>query len=97
VKEFPETNLPLKLAMKNTKMLVTQNGWYYDDPRVAQGVLQCLETWIREESKDCGWKSLHPTGQRDRTFWESNLNATFRAHFLVYWSVSQSSLHFTKT
>lgn len=87
VAPFPEPNLPLKLATKNTKMMVTQNGWYYDDPRVAQGVHQCLNSWISDQTKLCKSKNLPlvPSGKDDPTFWESNLNATFRAHFLTFW------------
>jgi uncharacterized protein YchJ len=88
VAPFPEPNLPLRLAAKDTKMMVTQNGWYYDDPRVAQGVHQCLTAWTAEQSKLCkshGISHLTPRGKNDPTFWESNLNATFRAHFLTFW------------
>ena len=88
VAPFPEPNLPLRLASKETKMMVTQNGWYYDDPRVAQGVHQCLTSWTNEQSKLCsstGSSTLIPGGIQNSVFWESNLNATFRAHFLTFW------------
>jgi hypothetical protein len=95
VQPFPETNLPLRLAMKNTKMLVTQNWWYFDEPRVAQGIRQCLHVYMIEESERCekalgsqrGHRSplLIPGGLNSTIFWESNMNATFRAHFLVFW------------
>jgi len=91
VAPFPEPNLPRRLARQDTKMMVTQNGWYYDDPRVAQGVRQCLDGWVADQNKYCkgpnnpnGGK-LVAGGRNDPTFWESNLNATFRAHFLVFW------------
>lgn len=89
VSPFPETNLPRKLASRETKMLVSQNGWYFDEPRVAQGIKQCLSKFIEQESRRCdggaGTISLIPGGQNATLFWESNFNATFRAHFLVYW------------
>ena len=85
VKPFPEPNLPRKMAVGNRKMLVTQKQWYYDDPRIANGVEPCLASFIQQESKMCSSGSLQPAGWRDQTFWESNFNATFRAHFLVFW------------
>jgi hypothetical protein len=98
VAPFPEPNLPKRLVTKNVQMMATQNGWYYDDSRVAQGVLQCLNSWIAERSKECndvltragsGTSNnngqLQPQGRTDPTFWEANQNATFRAHFLTFW------------
>ena len=72
-------------------MLVTQKQWYYDDPRIAAGVEPCLAKYMEDESRRCsevmtGDKvELQPAGRQDQTFWESNFNATFRAHFLVFW------------
>jgi hypothetical protein len=54
MKAFPETNLPLRMAAKEAKMLVTQKQWYYDDPRIANGVEWCLHNYMQEESKLCG-------------------------------------------
>lgn len=93
VAPFPETNLPLKLAARGTRMLVSANGWYFDEPRVAQGIRQCLNTFVQDESKRCSadgpdknlFRQLVPGGSNASLFWESNLNATFRAHFLVFW------------
>lgn len=91
---FPEPNLPRLLAERETQMLVSANGWYYDEPRVAQGIRQCLNSYIHEETKRCqaagpaagsATQQLIPGGMDSPVFWESNLNATFRAHFLVYW------------
>jgi hypothetical protein len=92
VAPFPEPNLPLRLASKGTKMLATQEKWYFDDPRIANGIRQCLANYVAEESKLCSaavrdpqTKSLTAGGIKATLFWESNLNATFRSHFLVYW------------
>jgi hypothetical protein len=92
VAPFPESNLPLRLAAKGIKMMATQQKWYYDDPRIANGIRQCLNNYVSEESKRCSsdikdkaTKSLTPGGIQANLFWESNLNATFRSHFLVYW------------
>jgi len=87
VAPFPEPNLPKRLVNLNAKMMVTQNGWYYDDPRVAQGVHQCLNGWIADQNTYCKGQNLNlvANGRGDPTFWESNLNATFRAHFLTFW------------
>jgi hypothetical protein len=90
VKPFPEPNLPKRMQQGGRKVLVTQKQWYYDDPRIATGVEPCLAEYMKEESKRCvtagGPKdALQPAGWQDQTFWESNFNATFRAHFLVFW------------
>jgi hypothetical protein len=94
VNKFPEPNLPKKLSTRGTKMLVTADGWYYDDPRIAQGVKQCLFSYIDTETKRCKNElifqqnkafKLSPVGLERSIFWESNLNATFRAHFLTFW------------
>ena len=53
VRPFPEPNLPKRLAFNGSYMMATQNGWYYDDPRISQGVLFCLETFLKEEIKRC--------------------------------------------
>lgn len=88
---FPERNLPRRLASKNRKMLVTQQQWYYDDPRIANGVEWCLHNYVKQQSVQCGipekeaTRWLQPAGGADSTFWESNFNTTFRAHFLVFW------------
>ena len=39
VSPFPEPNLPGRLAKNRSKMLCTQDEWYFDDPRVAQGTV----------------------------------------------------------
>eukprot|EP01034_Spumella_vulgaris_P033319 gene33319-41117_t len=94
VAPFPEPNLPARLAKNGSMMLCTANGWYQDDPRVCNGVRQCLTSYIDQESKRCNAKlnpnfpadnKLVPGGFGDQTFWEGNLNTTFRAHFLTYW------------
>eukprot|EP00596_Hydrurales_sp_CCMP1899_P002306 CAMPEP_0119038334 /NCGR_PEP_ID=MMETSP1177-20130426/7190_1 /TAXON_ID=2985 /ORGANISM="Ochromonas sp, Strain CCMP1899" /LENGTH=280 /DNA_ID=CAMNT_0007000781 /DNA_START=699 /DNA_END=1538 /DNA_ORIENTATION=- len=100
VAPFPAANLPLKLADKGIKMMGTQEKWYFDDPRVSNGLKQCLTTYVDKESQRCQKlsklkpiKSTHndnlwlkPGGINSRIFWEGNtLNATFRAHFLVFW------------
>lgn len=91
VKTFPAPNLPYKMVSGQHKMLVTQQPWYYDDPRIAQGVFNTLYTYIDRENARCKLgdgedkDKLKPAGSNDPTFWESNGNATFRAHFLVYW------------
>jgi hypothetical protein len=85
VAPFPEPNLPQRLAINNTMILCTQKDWYYDDPRVAQGVKDTLNGWIGDEQKTCPSLKLQAGGIKDDTFWESNLNATFRAHFLTFW------------
>jgi len=110
VAPFPEPNLPRRLARNNTYMMGTQNGWYYDDPRISQGVLHCLQAFTDEETKYCnthrsselngGKVKLVPRGRRDMHFWESTLNVTLRAHFLVYWlglytAPEVGGLHFT--
>ena len=92
VAPFPEPNLPRLMAESSIKMLVSQNGWYTDEPRVAQGIRQCLSAYMEAESTYCSHhlnnKSLHfvPGGHKSfELFWERNLNVTFRAHFLVFW------------
>lgn len=94
VSPFPEPNLPNKLAQAGSFMLATQNGWYYDDPRISQGVALCLRSYMTMEAKHCndllpkGTSRLHdllPAGGNDTTFLENTYNTTFRAHFLVYW------------
>lgn len=93
VKPFPEPNLPHLMVQNGASMLVTQDKWYFDEPRVAQGIRQCLNMFIEEEKSFClkKYKShnqfeLIPSGLDSHSiFWESNMNATFRAHFLVFW------------
>ena len=94
VAPFPESNLPLRLASKNARMLATQKEWYFDSPRVSHGIHQCLNSFINNEAKFCqklypqnAVKALQPSGLKTHEiFWESNtMNATFRAHFLVFW------------
>ena len=53
VAPFPEPNLPHKLAKMGVKMLGTQNVWYHDDARVVQGISQCLNSYIDDESTNC--------------------------------------------
>ena len=93
VRDFPEPNLPLRLAQRSTKMLVTQEKWYFDSERVSQGIRECLDTYITEEREFCKSKrnahkslNLEAAGlQTHSIWWETNMNATFRAHFLVFW------------
>lgn len=91
VAPFPEPNLPGRLARNGSMMMCTANGWYQDDPRICQGVRQCLSSYIDEESKRCTASQLPAEGKLvaggagDGVFWENNLNTTFRAHFLTYW------------
>ena len=91
VAPFPEPNLPLRLASKGRKMLVTQQQWYYDDARIANGVEWCLHNYVKDQSVKCGTPEkaedhwLRPAGMGDPTFWETTFNTTFRAHFLVFW------------
>ena len=53
VSPFPEPNLPKRLALNGTYMMATQKGWYYDDPRISQGVQYCLESFVENEIKRC--------------------------------------------
>ncbi len=53
VSPFPDLNLPHTMAQGEHLMLVTQNGWYNDDPRISQGVQHCLFSYVVEESKYC--------------------------------------------
>ena len=91
LREFPEPNLPRKMSKGGHMAMGTQKEWYYDDPRVANGVKFCLENFMENETKQCKRdhkrpeNSLHPAGIADTTFWESNLNRTFRSHFMTYW------------
>lgn len=88
MRTFPAPNLPYKMVQGSHKMLCTQQPWYYDDPRIAKGVFDALYHYIDNENKLCklsGANVLKAAGSNDPTFWESNGNATFRAHFLVYW------------
>ena len=91
LKGFPEPNLPYKMSKGGHMAMGTQKEWYYDDPRVANGVKFCLENFMENETKQCKRdhkipeKSLHPAGINDPTLWESNLNRTFRSHFMTYW------------
>eukprot|EP01039_Chlorochromonas_danica_P010022 gene10022-11083_t len=91
---FPEPNLPLMMAEAESFMLVTQNNWYHDDPRISQGVHLCLKSYLTAELKHCNGlitqsnnkvAELVPSGISNPTFWETNFNTTFRAHFLVFW------------
>ena len=81
---FPNLNLPLLLASGRHYMLCSANGWYYDDPRISQGVSQCLTSFLTDQAKRCN-KAIVPGGANDSTFFENTYNTTFRAHFLVYW------------
>ena len=89
VAPFPEPNLPKMLAKLETLMLVTQNSWYFDEPRIAQGIGQCVDNYIGIESLLCypdeKGKLLIPGGMADPLFLTGNFNATFRAHFLTFW------------
>ena len=93
VAPFPEPNLPRLMAEDSVKMLVSQNGWYNDEPRVAQGIRQCLAAYMEAESSYCfgqlrnrSVRQFVPGGHDSfALFWERNLNVTFRAHFLVFW------------
>eukprot|EP01040_Poterioochromonas_malhamensis_P008428 gene8428-9117_t len=91
VSPFPTNNLPLLLIQGNHYMMNTQDGWYYDDPRISAGVELCLWHYINGESKYCNDQKglinteLLPGGYNDSTFFDTNYNTTFRAHFLVYW------------
>lgn len=93
VSPFPEPNLPMRLISKGAKMLATQKEWYLDSPRVSQGIKSCLNAFVKAENKLCAktfpqYKhvELEPSGyQGHEIFWEGNMNATFRAHFLVFW------------
>lgn len=86
MKAFPEPNLPRKLAYQETYMMSTDAGWYQDDPRISQGVRDCLWNFVDQEAKVCGKDyQLKPGGIDNPTFWETTYNTTFRAHLLVYW------------
>ena len=74
-------------------MLTTQKDWYSDDPRIAQGTSACLSSFLEQYKKSCSNQQQSPLaggilegrGMRNRTFWDSEMKITFRAHFLVYW------------
>lgn len=89
VNKFPTPNLPLMMNEMKAKMLVTEAGWYNDDPRVAQGTKECLYKYMEQMSRQCGFinsqDQIIPGGINATILWESNLNLTFRAHFLVFW------------
>jgi hypothetical protein len=97
VAPFPEPNLALKLASRGAKMMGTHDKWFNDDSRVSQGIKKCVHSYIDLESKRCqtlkannnpGTKSLlllKPGGLKASIFWEGNMRATFRAHFVVFW------------
>jgi hypothetical protein len=97
VAPFPEPNLPLRLINREAKMLATQKLWYFDSPRVTMGIKLCLTNFIELENKMCSkllqqlqqqqmQLQLQPAGLKGHEiFWEGNMNATFRSHFLVYW------------
>jgi hypothetical protein len=89
VAPFPEPNLPRRMVNTGAMMLATQKEWYFDDPRISQGVRSCLDAYVAHETSNCANSNfspeLIPRGMRNPFFWESSLNVTFRAHFLVYW------------
>lgn len=67
-------------------MLCSAKGWYQDDPRISQGVKQCLFSYLDEQTKQkCNGRKIIPGGFNDSTFFETTYNTTFRAHFLIYW------------
>lgn len=54
VAPFPTTNLPLRMATGQHYMLMTTAQWYNDDPRISQGVNQCLTSYLHDEVRYCG-------------------------------------------
>lgn len=98
VAPFPEPNLALKLASRGVKMMGTHDSSFNDEKRVCQGVKKCLHAFIDMESQRCQtlkgksvaavpqdllW--LKPGGLKASLFWENDMSATFRAHFVVFW------------
>ncbi len=89
-KNFPETNLPLRMVKNEAMALSTQKEWYSDMPAVANGVKFCLENHLENETKQCKRDhtkpelSLHSAGYLDGTFWEKP-EITFRSHFMIFW------------
>lgn len=53
VNSFPLPNLPLVMAQQGAKMLITTRDWYNDDPRICQGIRQCLQNYLHDENKIC--------------------------------------------
>jgi hypothetical protein len=90
---FPQPNLPLLMIEGGHYMMATQKKWYHDDPRISAGVELCLTNYVKAENTFCQKTAVQnkkleefiPGGMNDSTFWETNFNTTFRAHFLVYW------------
>lgn len=50
---FPLTNIPLLMAEQRAKMLITTREWYNDDPRICQGIRQCLQHYLHDENRVC--------------------------------------------
>eukprot|EP00605_Chrysophyceae_sp_TOSAG23-4_P001073 GSChrysophyteH1.ASY1.ANO1.1178.1 assembled CDS len=90
MKDFPEPNLPKRMANGNHFIISTQPEWYSDMPAVANGVKFCLENFMENETKECKRdhtkreESLHAAGHLDSTFWERP-EVTFRSHFMTFW------------
>jgi hypothetical protein len=84
-------NIPLQMVHGGHMALATQDEWYYDDIRVSNGVKNCIYNYIEMETNKCKLnynnnnEKLLPAGIHDPTFWESNMNRTFRSHFMVFW------------
>jgi hypothetical protein len=99
---FPIANLPLRLVQNSARLFISHYGWYYDAPQVSNGQRGCLDNFIANENKICMTSSnnLIPSGLESHSLlWETNLNTTVMAHFLVFWFgiyAAQETVHLAR-